>query len=70
MFFLISFIVNLLGVARRAWGRNDNACLAIEREMKDDPLLKVTMPQFTDDAMIKEVCQDTFEWKEGEVVRT
>ncbi|CAK4519413.1 unnamed protein product [Aphanomyces euteiches] len=48
------------GVARRAWGRNDNAIFAMEREMEVDPLLKVTLPQATDDDLIKFVCEATF----------
>ncbi|KDO30589.1 hypothetical protein SPRG_04490 [Saprolegnia parasitica CBS 223.65] len=48
------------GVSRRAWGRNDNACFAIAREMEVDPLLTVTMPQAADDDLIKRVCDATF----------
>ncbi|EQC25151.1 urocanate hydratase [Saprolegnia diclina VS20] len=49
------------GVSRRAWGRNDNACFAIAREMEVDPLLTVTMPQAADDDLIKRVCDATFQ---------
>ncbi|KAF1325092.1 Urocanate hydratase, partial [Globisporangium splendens] len=43
------------GVARRAWARNDNARFAIEREMEADPLLRVTLPNESNDASIRDV---------------
>lgn len=43
------------GVARRAWARNDNARFAIEREMEADPLLRVTLPNESSDASIRDV---------------
>ena len=33
------------GIARRSWARNKEAVFAIERAMKQEPLLKVTLPQ-------------------------
>ncbi|NND93285.1 MAG: urocanate hydratase [Flavobacteriales bacterium] len=36
------------GVARRSWARNDGAMVAIQRAMKDEPLLKVTIPHIVD----------------------
>ncbi|KAF0690313.1 Aste57867_18294 [Aphanomyces stellatus] len=48
------------GVSRRAWGRNDNAIFAIQREMEVNPLLKVTLPQATDAALVKSVCAAAF----------
>lgn len=41
------------GVARRAWARNSGALKAAEREMKRRPLLKVTLPEVADDALIE-----------------
>ena len=40
------------GIARRAWARNPNAVWSIEQEMKREPLLKVTLPNEADDALI------------------
>ena len=40
------------GIARRAWARNPNAVWSIEQEMKRTPLLKVTLPNEADDAVI------------------
>ncbi len=36
------------GIARRSWARNEGANFAIERAMKENPLLKVTMPNRVD----------------------
>jgi urocanate hydratase len=41
------------GIARRAWARNPNAVWSIEQEMKREPLLKVTLPNEADDAVIE-----------------
>merc|ERR1712137_1058417 len=43
------------GVARRAWGRNENALMTIQRAMEREPRLKVTMPQLTDDEVLDSV---------------
>jgi urocanate hydratase len=40
------------GIARRAWARNPNAVWSIEQEMKREPLLKVTLPNEAEDAVI------------------
>jgi len=37
------------GIARRSWARNEEAIFAIKREMKKNPHLKVTLPNFVDD---------------------
>jgi urocanate hydratase len=37
------------GIARRSWARNDEAIFAIKREMKRNPQLKVTLPNFVND---------------------
>ncbi len=41
------------GIARRSWARNDNALFAIERAMKNNPHLKVTLPNKVDDDILK-----------------
>lgn len=40
------------GIARRSWARNKEAMFAIERAMEKEPLLKVTMPEITEDELI------------------
>ncbi|MBK5213523.1 MAG: urocanate hydratase [Flavobacteriaceae bacterium] len=41
------------GIARRSWARNDEAVFAIKRAMKNNPNLKVTLPNFVDDNLFK-----------------
>jgi urocanate hydratase len=41
------------GIARRAWARNPEAVFAIERAMKSNPELKVTVPNLADDSIIE-----------------
>jgi urocanate hydratase len=41
------------GIARRAWGTNDNAEHAIRRAMELTPNLKVTLPYHADEALIE-----------------
>ena len=43
------------GIARRSWARNEGAVNAIKREMERTPGLKVTLPNFADEDMIKSV---------------
>jgi urocanate hydratase len=43
------------GIARRSWARNEGAMFAIKREMERTPLLKVTLPNLADMAMIEKV---------------
>ena len=40
------------GIARRSWARNEEAVFAIKRAMEVQPLLKVTLPNFVDDALL------------------
>jgi urocanate hydratase len=40
------------GIARRAWARNDEAISAINRAMQAEPHLRVTLPNFVDDALL------------------
>eukprot|EP01133_Synstelium_polycarpum_P010212 gene10212-11898_t len=49
---MLSWDVNN-GVARRSWSYNDNAENAIQRAMKSDPLLNVTVPNHTSDDILK-----------------
>jgi len=39
------------GIARRSWARNEEAVFAIKREMKRNPDLKVTLPNFVDESL-------------------
>lgn len=40
------------GISRRSWARNDEAIFAIKRAMETQPLLKVTLPNKVDDALL------------------
>ena len=40
------------GIARRSWARNPGAISAIKREMERTPLLRVTLPNIADDAIV------------------
>jgi urocanate hydratase len=40
------------GLARRAWARNKNAVFSVEREMKNTPLLRVTLPNAVSDDLL------------------
>ena len=46
------------GIARRSWSRNDGAVEAIRREMERTPELKVTLPNYADDKLIREALTD------------
>ena len=46
------------GIARRSWSRNDGAVEAIRREMERTPGLKVTLPNYADDKLIREALAD------------
>jgi urocanate hydratase len=39
------------GIARRGWARNDEAIFAIKKAMKENPELKVTLPNLVDEAL-------------------
>jgi urocanate hydratase len=43
------------GIARRNWARNEHAIFAIKRAMEIEPNLKVTIPHFVDDDLLKEL---------------
>jgi len=40
------------GIARRAWARNKEAIIAIERAMEQEPKLKITIPNLVDDRLL------------------
>jgi urocanate hydratase len=40
------------GISRRSWARNEEAIFAIKRAMNENPMLKVTLPNLVDDALI------------------
>ncbi|HWR93628.1 MAG TPA: urocanate hydratase [Flavobacterium sp.] len=40
------------GISRRNWARNEGAIFAIKRAMKNQPLLKVTLPNLVDDKLL------------------
>lgn len=42
------------GIARRSWARNDEAIFAIERAMKANPELKVTLPNIVDENLFND----------------
>lgn len=41
------------GIARRSWARNEGAVAAIRREMERTPDLKVTLPNFADEELVR-----------------
>ncbi len=51
------------GITRRAWARNSSALYAIKREMERTPLLKVTLPNFTDEELIRDTTDHIFNGK-------
>ena len=40
------------GIARRSWARNGGAVFAINRAMKSEPNLKVTLPNIVDESLL------------------
>jgi urocanate hydratase len=48
------------GIARRSWARNPGAISAIESAMKSEPNLRVTMPNFADDNLVKRSLKAAF----------
>ena len=46
------------GISRRAWARNDGAIFAIKRAMENNPNLKVTLPNLTNEDLINSVYGD------------
>ncbi len=46
------------GIARRSWARNNGALFTIERSLKIEPMLKVTLPNIADDNIIDETIEN------------
>ncbi|MEG1759691.1 MAG: urocanate hydratase [Alistipes sp.] len=46
------------GIARRSWARNEGAVSSIKREMERTPDLKVTLPNFADESLIRKVLEN------------
>lgn len=46
------------GLTRRSWARNKEAIFSIKRAMKQNPLLKVTIPNIADDEIIDSVINE------------
>lgn len=46
------------GIARRSWARNEPAMFAIKRAMQENPNLKVTLPNLTDEKLIDKLFVD------------
>ncbi len=46
------------GIARRSWARNEGAVEAIRREMERTPGLRVTLPVFADDEIIRSALKE------------
>ena len=44
------------GISRRAWARNQGAIFAIQRAMKSNPKLKITLPHIAKDSIINSSC--------------
>ncbi|MEG0033729.1 MAG: urocanate hydratase, partial [Mucinivorans sp.] len=43
------------GIARRSWARNEGAVSAIRREMDRTPGLRVTLPNFADETLVRDI---------------
>jgi len=43
------------GIARRSWARNNEAIFAIKREMERTPNLKITLPNFVEGNILKDL---------------
>ena len=42
-------------IARRSWARNEEAIFAIKRAMDQNPNLKVTIPNLTDESLLDKI---------------
>ncbi len=40
------------GISRRSWARNEGAVFAAKRAMEQNPKLRVTLPNITDDDLV------------------
>jgi urocanate hydratase len=41
------------GISRRAWARNDEAIFAIQRAMKENPALRITLPVKVEKSLLR-----------------
>ena len=41
------------GIARRAWARNENALTAIQKEIRENPSIEITLPNMVNDQVLK-----------------
>ena len=48
------------GIARRAWARNPEALVAIQREMERESSLRVTIPNIAEDVLINSTIAEHF----------
>jgi len=46
------------GIARRSWARNEGAVFTARRAMNENPMLKLTLPNFVDDDIIDNLSKD------------
>lgn len=46
------------GIARRSWARNEGAIFTARRAMNENPMLKLTLPNFVDDDIIDNLLKD------------
>ncbi|HPR57882.1 MAG TPA: urocanate hydratase [Bacteroidales bacterium] len=46
------------GIARRSWARNEGAVFTARRAMNENPMLKLTLPNFVDDDIIDNLTKD------------
>jgi urocanate hydratase len=44
-------------ISRRSWARNEGAIFAIQEEMKREPKLKVTLPNFANEELLRNLIQ-------------
>jgi urocanate hydratase len=50
------------GISRRSWARNEGAVFAIKRAMEAEPNLKVTLPNFVDESLLR----NSLLWRGGD----
>jgi urocanate hydratase len=48
------------GIARRAWARNSEAMIAIGRELKRSPALRVTQAEIASDSLVEDTIAQVF----------
>ncbi len=48
------------GLARRSWARNKGAIYSIKKAMKEEPDMKVTLPEIADKNLVSQTIEETF----------